>query len=109
VEQAESAAEAGVRDEAAPGLANERRAEVGRGVVRRDAEEDCFDDFLRQSRRRRLHGDWQRGSYLLRHQRRSISTRFVCVYIYIYIYISIGVNQVSYMCLSSRWGQVQGD
>jgi len=64
VERAVAAEEARVRQDAAPGLADERGAEEVRGLVRRDAEEDLLDELLHQRRqraraarrRRRRHG-----------------------------------------------------
>jgi hypothetical protein len=52
VEHAESAAEAGVGDEAAPALAHEGGADEELGFVRGEAEEDLSDEIIRQRRRR---------------------------------------------------------
>ena len=49
VELAEPAPEVGVGDEAAPELADEGGADEGRGVVRREAEEDLLDGVVHQS------------------------------------------------------------
>jgi hypothetical protein len=65
VELAELAAEAGAGDEAAPGLADERRAGEARRLVRREAEEDLLDELLHQRRRRRRRAGWLRREGLV--------------------------------------------
>jgi hypothetical protein len=52
VELVEAAAEAGVGDGAAPGLANDGRAQEAGRVVGREAEENLFDKLVREHRRR---------------------------------------------------------
>ncbi|RCV42154.1 hypothetical protein SETIT_9G193300v2 [Setaria italica] len=54
VEPAESAAAVGIGDEAVPALADERGAGEARGVVRRQAAEDLFDDVVH------VHQRWRR-------------------------------------------------
>ena len=51
VELTESVAEAGVRDDAAPTLADKGGADEACRVVRRDAEEDRLHEFIHQRRR----------------------------------------------------------
>ena len=53
VEAAVAAAEGGVRDEAAPGLAHEGGADEARGISRLDAEEDLGDDEVVHQLRQR--------------------------------------------------------
>ncbi|KAG2619968.1 hypothetical protein PVAP13_3NG153302 [Panicum virgatum] len=52
VEAAVAAAEGGVRDEAAPGLAHEGGADEARGISRLEAEEDFGDEVVHQLRQR---------------------------------------------------------
>ena len=51
VELTESVVEAGVRDDAAPTLADEGGADKACGVIRRDAKEDHLHEFIHQRRR----------------------------------------------------------
>ena len=56
VELVESAAEAWVRDEAAPALAHEYSVDEARGCVRREAEQDLLHELVHQRRQpRRRH------------------------------------------------------
>ena len=52
VEAAVVAAEGGVRDEAAPGLAHEGGTDEARGISRLEAEEDLGDEVVHQLRQR---------------------------------------------------------
>lgn len=56
VELVEAAAESGGGDGATPGLADEGGAEEAGRVVGREAEEDLFEDLVRDRRRRCRHG-----------------------------------------------------
>jgi hypothetical protein len=61
VELIEAAAESAVRDDAPPGLANQRGAEEARWLIGREAEEDLLNELVRRrlgeaQRRRRRHG-----------------------------------------------------
>ena len=56
VELAVVVVERRIREEAAPGLGEYGEAEKTRGLVRREAEEDLVDEFVRQIWRERYHG-----------------------------------------------------
>jgi len=56
VEFPESAAEAGIGDDAVPGLADEGGVDEDLGLGRREAEEELLDELVQQSGRRR-HAD----------------------------------------------------
>jgi hypothetical protein len=56
MELMEAAAEAGVGDGAAPGLADDGGAEDAGWVVGREAKENLFDELVRERRRRCFHG-----------------------------------------------------
>lgn len=56
VELAVVVVESRISEEAAPGLGEYREAEKACGLVRREAEEDLMDEFVRQIWRERHHG-----------------------------------------------------
>jgi hypothetical protein len=60
----EPAAEAGVRDEAEPALADECSADEALGLLGREPEEDLVDEIVRQ-RRRRHDERWRRREGLV--------------------------------------------
>ena len=64
MELPEAAVEAAAGDEAAPGLADEGRADEARGLGRRETEQDLLDEILHQRHAARFVGARRRAAEL---------------------------------------------